>query len=165
MPARPVSGRPKASIALPRCGHCHSPRLTSAEACDSRFIAFLGADVYQFSPTLPGDLGTVRLFTVLSYQGAAADQEFGRALWHLEIRGPVGVAERLVRSAAGAVTIDSAGRATAQLRLDGRDGAACPRRRGPIATASAAGSSPTTWLRAGAASYEELARVAGVVEA
>src|SRR5882757_8693422 len=35
--------------------------------CESDFIAFVGSDVYQFSPALPADLGTVHLFSVLSY--------------------------------------------------------------------------------------------------
>lgn len=34
------------------------------DECDAGFIAFLGADTDQFSPTLEGDLGRVRLCTV-----------------------------------------------------------------------------------------------------
>ena len=96
-------------------------RAVQHDDCDSPFIAFLGADTYQFSPVLPGSAGTVRLFTVLSYQGAAADQEYGSAHWRLEIRGPVGGVERLVRAAEGAVRIDFSGQATAEFVWDGRD--------------------------------------------
>jgi hypothetical protein len=142
-------------------------RAVRHDDCDARFIAFLGADVYQFSPTLPGDLGTVRLFTVLSYQGAAADQEFGRALWRLEIRGPVGGAERLVRSAGGAVAIDAAGQATADFRWDGRDEQGVKVPAGTYRYSFRGRFLPDR-LAAGkraAASYEELAGVAGVDEA
>src|SRR5215208_2479883 len=53
--------------------------------CDAKFIAFIGADAYQFSPSHDGELGTVRLFTILSYQRAAHAGRFGFALWKLEI--------------------------------------------------------------------------------
>jgi hypothetical protein len=53
--------------------------------CDANFIAFIGADAYQFSPKHGGALGSVRLFSILSYQQAAAAQDWGRALWRLQI--------------------------------------------------------------------------------
>ncbi|HRC84657.1 MAG TPA: hypothetical protein PK413_03510, partial [Thermoanaerobaculia bacterium] len=56
--------------------------------CDAGFLAFLGADAYRFSPTLGGTAGTVRLFSVLSYEQAAVEGTPGWALWRLEIRGP-----------------------------------------------------------------------------
>jgi len=96
-------------------------RAVQYDDCDARFIAFQGADTYQFSPTLPGSLGTVRLYTVLSYQGAAAQQDLGRAFWKLEIRG-ADRPERVVREAAGVAAIDSSGQATAEFTWDGRDG-------------------------------------------
>jgi hypothetical protein len=94
-------------------------RAAQHDDCDAPFIAFLGADTYQFSPALPGSAGTVRLLTVLSYQGAAARQDYGRALWRLEIRGPLGGGERLVRAAEGSVRIDFPGQGTADFVWDG----------------------------------------------
>jgi hypothetical protein len=70
-------------LAIPTASHAEY------DECDAGFIAFLGADAYQFSPALPDGLGTVRLYTVLSFQRAAAEADFGRAFWRLEIRGPV----------------------------------------------------------------------------
>jgi hypothetical protein len=88
--------------------------------CDAGFIAFLGAEAYQFSPAHAGDLGAVRLFTVLSHTGAAARGDGGRAFWRLEIRGPEG-AERTVRTAGGLARLDEAGRSVAEFTWDGRD--------------------------------------------
>ncbi|HEX5718197.1 MAG TPA: hypothetical protein VF179_18695 [Thermoanaerobaculia bacterium] len=88
------------------------------DECDADFIAFLGAETYQFSPILEGDLGKVRLYTVLSHQRAAALEDYGRAFWRLEIRDQSG---RLVRAARGAARIDAAGQATADFVWDGRD--------------------------------------------
>ena len=96
-------------------------RAIQLDDCDAPFIAFLGSDTYQFSPALPGSAGAVRLFTVLSYQGAAADQDYGSVFWRLEIRGPVGGVEKLVRTAEGAVRVEAAGQATAELSWNGRD--------------------------------------------
>src|SRR5687768_10139065 len=53
--------------------------------CDADFIAAIGASAYQFSPAHTGELGTVRLFTILSYQRAAREGRFGFALWQLRI--------------------------------------------------------------------------------
>lgn len=94
---------------------------TEYDECDARFIAFLGSDTYQFSPLLPDELGKVRLYSVLSYQRAAATQDYGRAFWRLEIRGPAGRSQRVVRTAEGSVRIDAAGQAVAEVFWDGRD--------------------------------------------
>lgn len=88
------------------------------DECDSRFIAYVGAEAYRFSPAHAGELGSVRLFTVLSYQRAAAFRDFGRAFWRLEIRDAAGL---LVRSARGEVRIDESGQAVADFVWDGRD--------------------------------------------
>ncbi len=87
--------------------------------CDAGFIAFLGAEAYQFSPAHAGALGTMRLFTVLSHTGAAARGDAGRAFWRLEIR-PEG-AELPVRAAGGVARLDDAGRSVAEFAWDGRD--------------------------------------------
>ncbi len=92
------------------------------DECDAHFIAYIGSNAYQFSPSLPGDLGSVRLFTILSYQRAAAQREFGRAFWRLEIRGPDGT-DHLVRQAWGAARIEARGAAVAEFFWDGRDDA------------------------------------------
>jgi hypothetical protein len=88
------------------------------DECDARFIAYLGADAYQFSPLHTGELGTVRLFTVLSNQQASAYRDFGAALWRLEIRDEKGA---LVRTARGTARIDDAGQTIADYLWDGRD--------------------------------------------
>jgi hypothetical protein len=88
------------------------------DECDSHFIAYLGSEAYQFSPAHAGELGSVRLFTVLSYQRAAAFQDHGKAFWRLEIRNEAGT---LVRNARGEVRIDAAGQAVADFVWDGRD--------------------------------------------
>jgi Lamin Tail Domain len=98
-----------------------TPSRAEYDDCDAGFIAFLGADAYQFSPALAGGLGAVRLYTVLSFQGAAATQDFGLAFWRLEIRGPEGGNERLVRAAEGAVHIGAEGQAVADFLWNGRD--------------------------------------------
>lgn len=88
------------------------------DECESHFIAYLGAEAYQFSPAHAGELGTVRLFTVLSYQRAAAFGDDGQAFWKLEIRNEAG---GLVRAARGQSRIDSSGQAVADFVWDGRD--------------------------------------------
>lgn len=102
-------------LTLPTASHAEY------DECDAGFIAFLGADAYQFSPALPDGLGAVRLYTVLSFQRAAAEADFGRAFWRLEIRGPVGAGERLVRAVEGAVHIGAEGQAVADFLWNGRD--------------------------------------------
>jgi hypothetical protein len=92
---------------------------SSYDDCDSRFIAYLGADAYRFSPAHAGELGSVRLFTVLSHQRAAAFHDPGRAFWRLEIRDAAGA---LVRSARGEARIDEVtGQTIADFVWDGRD--------------------------------------------
>ncbi len=97
------------------------PAFAEYDECDARFIAFLGSDAYQFSPLLPEELGRVRLYTVLSYQRAAAEQDYGQAFWRLEIRGPVGRTQRLVHAAEGSVRIESEGQSLAEVFWDGRN--------------------------------------------
>jgi hypothetical protein len=113
-----------ASLLNAAASHAASAPSADLDDCDARFIAFLGSDAYSFSPQHAGDLGSVRLYSVLSFQGAAAGGDYGRAFWRLEIRGPVGeTGDRLVRVARGSARIDAAGSATAEYRWDGRDGA------------------------------------------
>ena len=47
-------------------------------------LAAIGSNAYQFSPEHTGELGSVRLFSILSYQRAAHDRRFGAALWQLQ---------------------------------------------------------------------------------
>lgn len=91
--------------------------------CDANFIAFLGADAYQFSPQHKANLGQVRLHTILSFQKAAALSNYGNAAWRLEIRGPVGGAARaeLVRVAEGDGRIEADGQLRAEFYWDGRN--------------------------------------------
>ena len=95
-----------------------APAAVPYDDCDAGFIAYLGSEAYQFSPLHPGELGSVRLFTVLSYQRAAALGDPGKAFWLLEIRGEAG---NLVRTARGGVRIDAGGQAVADFVWDGRD--------------------------------------------
>ncbi len=92
--------------------------LRAYDDCDSKFIAYLGADAYQFSPAHSGELGRVRLFSVLSNQRAAAFGDYGTAYWRLEIRDELG---RVVRAADGAAKIDPSGQALAEFFWNGRD--------------------------------------------
>jgi len=99
------------------------PAVSSASAapafdeCDGKFIAYLGANAYQFSPDHPGDLGRVRLFTILSNQQAAASSDFGAAFWRVEIRDEMGA---LVRTGRGSVAVDEAQK-EAEFIWDGRN--------------------------------------------
>lgn len=87
--------------------------------CDANFIAFLGSSAYQFSPGHPGELGSVRLFSILSYQRAAHEGRFGPALWQLRIdRASDG--ERVL-TVDGRAFIGREGAAVAELWWDGRD--------------------------------------------
>ena len=54
------------------CGPAAVPAAVPYDDCDAGFIAYIGSEAYQFSPAHAGELGSVRLFTVLSYQKAAA---------------------------------------------------------------------------------------------
>lgn len=91
--------------------------------CDANFIAFLGADAYQFSPLHKANLGQVRLHAILSFQKAAALSNYGSAAWRLEIRGPVGGAarEELVQVAEGDGRIEAEGQLRAEFFWDGRN--------------------------------------------
>ena len=95
-----------------------APLSTELDDCEAGFIAAIGSDAYQFSPAHPGELGTVRLFAVLSYQRAAATQDWGRAFWRLEVRSTAG----LVYVTEGVARIDDAGgKALVEHYWDGRD--------------------------------------------
>ena len=58
---------------------------TEYDDCDANFIAFIGSSAYQFAPGHLGELGSVRLFAILSYQRAAHEKRYGPALWQLRI--------------------------------------------------------------------------------
>ena len=89
--------------------------------CDANFIAFIGSSAYQFSPDHPGELGTVRLFSILSYQRAAHDKRFGVAVWQLRV-DRVADGTRVV-NVGGRSRIGSEGAAVAEFYWDGRDDA------------------------------------------
>ncbi|HUR82496.1 MAG TPA: hypothetical protein VM733_17165, partial [Thermoanaerobaculia bacterium] len=98
-----------------------SSTLAAAEFddCDANFIAAIGSSAYQFSPAHAGDLGTVRLFSILSYQRAAHEKRFGSALWQLRIdRASDGTR---VLTLDGRSFIGADGAALAELYWDGRD--------------------------------------------
>jgi hypothetical protein len=137
-------------------------RAVQYDDCDARFVAFQGADTYQFSPALPGAQGTVRLYAVLSYQGAAAEQDFGRVFWKLEIRG----GGKVVREATGVAVLDASGAATAEFVWNGRNGAGKLVPAGTYEYTFHARFLPNR-LRSikAAARYEDLAGEPGVVEA
>ncbi|HEX2062479.1 MAG TPA: Ig-like domain-containing protein [Thermoanaerobaculia bacterium] len=87
--------------------------------CDANFIAPIGASAYRFSPGHDGELGTVRLFAILSYQRAAHEGRFGTALWQLRIdRASDGTR---VLTVDGRAHIGREGAAVAELWWDGRD--------------------------------------------
>ncbi|HYR29168.1 MAG TPA: hypothetical protein VEU30_11930, partial [Thermoanaerobaculia bacterium] len=98
-----------------------SPVLSASEYddCDARFIAAIGASAYQFSPQHAGELGSVRLFSILSYQRAAHERRFGRAFWQLRIDSADDGAR--VLTVDGSARIDREGAALAELWWDGRD--------------------------------------------
>jgi len=89
--------------------------------CDANFIAFIGSSAYQFSPSHPGELGTVRLFSILSYQRAAYEKRFGYAIWQLRV-DRVEDGARVVRTG-GRAYIGAEGAAVAEFYWDGRDDA------------------------------------------
>ncbi|HEX8411264.1 MAG TPA: Ig-like domain-containing protein [Thermoanaerobaculia bacterium] len=89
--------------------------------CDANFIAAIGSSAYQFSPEHPGELGTVRLFSILSYQRAAHEGHRGQAAWQLRIdRADDGTR---VLTLDGHSFIGVEGAALAELHWDGRDDA------------------------------------------
>ena len=87
--------------------------------CDAGFIAFIGSSAYQFSPGHDGELGTVRLFSILSYQRAAHEQRFGTVFWQLRIDRASDGARVLTLD--GRAHIGRDGAAVAELWWDGRD--------------------------------------------
>lgn len=87
--------------------------------CDANFIAFIGSSAYQFSPAHRGELGSVRLFAILSYQRAAHEGRFGSALWQLRIDRVAGGTRVLTLD--GHAYIGREGAAIAEAWWDGRD--------------------------------------------
>ena len=87
--------------------------------CDARFLAAIGASAYQFSPAHAGELGAVRLHSILSYQRAAHARRFGWAYWRLDIRSTDDGAH--VLTVDGRSRIEEGGAALAELYWDGRD--------------------------------------------
>ena len=99
---------------------CSSPLLAAEfDDCDANFIAAIGSSAYQFSPNHQGELGTVRLFSILSYQRAARERRFGFAVWQLRI-DRVSDGERVL-TLDGRSYIGREGAALAELWWDGRD--------------------------------------------
>ncbi|HVR38217.1 MAG TPA: Ig-like domain-containing protein, partial [Thermoanaerobaculia bacterium] len=90
--------------------------------CDANFTAYIGSDAYQFSPSHAGELGAVRLFTILSYQRAAHAHRFGFALWKLEI-ARADAPDDIVVTLRGRSRITDEGAAVAEYSWDGRDDA------------------------------------------
>jgi hypothetical protein len=90
------------------------------EIWESSFIAYIGSNAYQFSPALEGDLGTIELFTILSYGRAVKAGEFGTVAWRLEIRSlePSG---RIVRVVRGGSRIEREETTRAKFVWDGSD--------------------------------------------
>jgi hypothetical protein len=87
--------------------------------CDANFIAFIGSSAYQFAPGHTGELGSVRLFAILSYQRAAHEKRYGPALWQLRIDRVADGSRVLTLD--GRVHIGTEGAATAEVWWDGRD--------------------------------------------
>ncbi len=141
-----------------------SERHADFDDCQAGFIAFIGADAYQFSPLHSGDLGSVRLYTVLSYQRAAALGDSGRAFWRLSVR-PARDA-RAVYRAWGTARLDSpAGTALGEHFWRGEDEQGAPLPGGQYAYTFEARFVPDALHPRAVSRYEDLAGVAGVVEA
>jgi hypothetical protein len=87
--------------------------------CDANFIAFIGSSAYQFAPGHLGELGSVRLFAILSYQRAAHEKRYGPALWQLRIDRVTDGTRVLTLD--GRVHIGSEGAGVAEVWWDGRD--------------------------------------------
>lgn len=98
------------------------PAVDAADRNDS-FIAYIGTNAYRFSPVLPGELGRVRLHSILSHSDATADGDFGKAFWRLEITNDAG---KVVRTARGRVTLNGLSEGLAEFFWDGRDDAGNP---------------------------------------
>ena len=87
--------------------------------CDANFIAAIGSSAYQFSPSHHGELGTVRLFSILSYQRAAHEGRSGNALWQLRIDRVADGTRVLTLEGRSFLGVEGA--ALAELHWDGRD--------------------------------------------
>lgn len=92
---------------------------TEYDDCDANFLAAIGSSAYQFSPAHPGELGTARLFAILSYQRAAVEKRFGSILWQLRI-DRVDDGTRVL-TLDGRSFLGPEGAALAELAWDGRD--------------------------------------------
>jgi hypothetical protein len=138
-----------------------TPGHAEYDDCEANFIAAIGADAYQFSPAHDGVHGEVRLFSVLSYQRAAAHGEAGDAFWRLTVRS----GRRVVYRAWGVEPIDDArGMALAEHWWDGRDMDWRPLPNGKYRYTFEARFLPRR-LGLQASRYEDLAGIAGVDEA
>ncbi len=89
--------------------------------CDANFVAFVGSNAYRFSPEHSGELGAVRLFSILSYNRAAHAGRYGVVAWKLEIERVEG-GERVV-TLSGRARIAKDGATVAEYYWDGRDDA------------------------------------------
>ncbi|MFA6957932.1 MAG: Ig-like domain-containing protein [Thermoanaerobaculia bacterium] len=89
--------------------------------CDANFVAFVGSNAYQFSPEHAGELGAVRLFSILSYNRAAHAGRHGIAAWRLDVERVDGGAR--VLTLRGRARIAEDGAAVAEYFWDGRDDA------------------------------------------
>lgn len=87
--------------------------------CDANFIAAIGSSAYQFSPLHDSDLGSVRLFAILSYQRAAHEKRVGTAVWEVRIDRAEDGARMLTTG--GRTFIGREGAGLAEFWWDGRD--------------------------------------------
>jgi hypothetical protein len=92
---------------------------TEYDDCDANFIAFIGSSAYQFAPGHLGELGSVRLFAILSYQRAAHEKRYGPAIWQLRIDRVADGTRVLTLDGRG--QIGSEGATVAEAWWDGRD--------------------------------------------
>ncbi len=92
---------------------------TEYDDCDANFIAFIGSSAYQFAPGHTGELGSVRLFAILSYQRAAHEKRFGPVVWQLRIDRVADGARVLTLDGKG--MLGSEGAVMAEAWWDGRD--------------------------------------------
>lgn len=131
-----------------------TPVLSASEYddCDARFIAAIGSSAYRFSPAHAGELGSVRLFSILSYQRAAHERRFGLALWQLRIER-VEDGERVL-TVDGGTRIGPEGAALAELWWDGRDDAGLRVPEGKYRYSFVARYLPDIIARARAGSYD-----------
>jgi hypothetical protein len=126
--------------------------------CDAKFIAFIGSSSYQFSPRLQGELGSVRLFAILSNQRAAHEGRFGPVLWQLRIDRASDGTRVLTLDGRGHIGRD--GMAMAEAWWDGRDDMGREVKDGAyrytfVARHQATGGATSTRLNRAPASYDE----------